>query len=245
MTGVRTYVWRLGIFSTPCPGQRAGSGSARLLRPLVGVTGIVRKTVEVELPTGADATAVRDGLDKAPRGRSQGGHWLRQLAAGAPLEIWTDATGRDPDATWAMITDADARAGIISAVIARRDPDWARALLGDVHRGELLEIVPSADREALVLRQLITGAGSGTGGTTISARLGAVPGPWSLDFSRTVLDLLAARERELARSVAVLAARMPPEIVPDLHRLPDSLARQRNQLIQHLSLVHAITEAFK
>ncbi|MGY0390199.1 DUF5691 domain-containing protein [Nocardioides sp. WG-D5] len=227
------------------PGSARGQRLGALLRPLVGVTGIVRKTVEVELPTEADATAVRDGLDKAPRGRSQGGHWLRQLAAGAPLEIWTDATGRDPDATWAMITDADARAGIISAVIARRNPDWARALLGDVHRGELLEIVPSADREALVLRQLITGAGSSSGGTTISARLGAVPGPWSLDFSRTVLDLLAARERELARSFAVLAARMPPEIVPDLHRLPDSLARQRNQLIQHLSLVHAITEAFK
>ncbi|WP_328531485.1 DUF5691 domain-containing protein [Nocardioides sp. NBC_00368] len=224
-------------------GQRLGA----LLRPLVTVAGIVRKTVQVELPAEADAAAVRDGLDKAPRGRSQGGHWLRQLAAGAPLEVWTDATGSDPDETWAMITDADARAGIISAVIARRDPVWARALLGDVHRGELLEIVPSADREALVLRQLVTGTGwgAGAGGTTISARLGALPGPWSLDFSRTILDLLAARERELARSVAVLAARMPPEIVPDLHRLPDSLARQRNQLIQHLSLVHAITEAFQ
>ncbi|MEI7058111.1 DUF5691 domain-containing protein [Nocardioides sp. CCNWLW239] len=229
------------------PASARGQRLAALLGPLISRTGIVRKTLHIEPPTEADAAATRDGLDKAPKGRSQRGHWLRQLAAGAPLEVWTDAAGRDPDATWAMITDPDARAGIISAVIARRDPAWARALVDDVHRGELLEIVPSADREAIVLRQILTGAGSGTGsdGATISARLGTVPGPWSLDFSRTILDLLSSRERELTRSVAILAARMPPEIVPDLHRLPDSLAKQRNQLIQHLSLVHAITEAFQ
>ncbi|MFE6649271.1 DUF5691 domain-containing protein [Nocardioides sp. NPDC057772] len=227
------------------PGSARGQRLGALLRPLITVTGVVRRTLHVEPPAEADAAARRDGLDKAPKGRSQRGHWLTQLAAGAPLEVWTDATGSDPEATWPMITDPDARAGIIAAVIARRDQVWARALVDDVHRGELLEIVPNADREAIVLRQLLTGAAAGTSGTTISARLRAVPGPWSLDFSRTILDLLTARERELTRSVATLAARMPPEIVPDLHRLPDSLAKQRNQLIQHLSLVHAITEAFQ
>lgn len=229
------------------PGSARGQRLGAMLRTLITVTGIVRRTLHIEPPAEVDAAAMRDGLDKAPQGRSQRGHWLAQLAAGAPLEVWTDATGRDPEATWAMITDPDARAGVIAAVIARRDPVWARALVDDVHRGELLEIVPNADREAIVLRQILTGAGSGTGsgGTTISARLRTVPGPWSLDFSRTILDLLTTRERELTRSVATLAARMPPEIVPDLHRLPDSLAKQRNQLIQHLSLVHAITEAFQ
>lgn len=232
------------------PGSARGARLAALLRPLIGVSGRLRKHVDVELPTDPDAAAERDGLDQGPKDRSRRGYWMERLAAGAPLEVWTGATGKDPAATWPMITDADARAGIVRAVLARHDVVWARAMAGDLlqadpltvrSRAPLLAVLPPAEREAAVLRRLRAGGLP----TNISDYVEAVPAPWSIDLSRAVLAHLAGREAAYNEMLAILALRLPPAILPEIQRLPDKVAKPRNRLVQHLSLVQAITEAFQ
>ena len=104
--------------------SRAGGAGARLT---------------VALPDDPDAAAVRDGLVPPPPNRSARGWWVEQLAAGAPLDLWTERSGADPAACLALLAEpgspggagagADARAGILRAVLARHDAGWAAALL--------------------------------------------------------------------------------------------------------------------
>ena len=78
------------------PGSARAARMADRLRPLLTVTGTLRKRLEVGLPDDPDASGVRDGLVEPPRNVSRRAFWLRQIVAGAPLSVWTDAVRGDP-----------------------------------------------------------------------------------------------------------------------------------------------------
>jgi hypothetical protein len=215
---------------------------AARLRPLLTTVGRLRRTLHVELPGKPDAAAVRDGLGAPPRHRSRRGHDLERMAAGAPLEVWTEATGRDIPTTWSMLDDDDdARRGIVRAVRVRRDVDWARALVPD--HPELLVVLPADERERAAVSLLRPGA------SYDPIRLATlIPPPWGPDFSRLLVERLMARTGTRDVPTAALARGLHADALPlvrqwdarkhDWHDLP-------RDLVRYLSLVTAIPEAFR
>jgi len=230
------------------PGSARAGRLGELLRPLLSTKGLVRKSLDITLPAEPEAAAMRDGLGKARRGRSERGHWLQQLAAGAPLKVWTETTNADPRTTWRMVTDADARAGIRRAVLARRDPAWARALLADTTDPGLLALLPETDREQVALEQLARI-------TALSQLLGlvpAVPAPWGPRFSKALVERLVRdqdTEYVVGTLLPALAAGLHPDALPAVRswaeRTSDSVRDPAHQLAQFLSITPSITEAFR
>jgi hypothetical protein len=217
---------------------------AARLRPLLRASGVVRKSLEIDLPTEPDAAGVRDGLGKARHG-SQRAHWLEQIAAGAPLDVWTEATGRSPEQTVAMIREPAALRGILRAVRARRDPTWARALLHD--HPDLYALLPSEDQAVEALRIVRDDARPDAVLTVIRH----LPPPWGREVSEAVVARLRRRKQPLPEDIYLLtplAAGLDPAVVPAVREweqsehpwgdLPTDLAR-------YLSLIPAITEAFR
>jgi hypothetical protein len=231
------------------PGSARAARMAERLRPLLQAKGVLRKTLEVELPEDPDAAGVRDGLTRPKRIGSVRGWWLQRLAAGAPLEVWTDVTGADPEATWRMLTERDAKVGIVEAVLARGDAAWADALVADVWHPGLLALLSTDRLEAAATRQL------GVAATTeqLIAVVSAVPGPWGPTFSRAVLKRLAADQDPMvmvlvSRLTAQLAAGLDPSVRPALEKWMAGLLpgpRERvARISQYLALVPEIPEAF-
>lgn len=226
------------------PGSDRAARMAARLRPLLSTAGVVRKSLEIDLPTEPDPAGVRDGLGKAPRG-SQRAYWLEELAAGAPLEVWTEATGRPPDATVAMIREPAAIAGILRAVRARRDPLWARAMVND--HPDLFELLPVEDRSSVAL-DLVRGGRTADAVLTVIHNL---PAPWDAPVSVAVIERLRRYKQppqDDPHLLTALAARLHPDALSHVRQwersdhqwgdLPTALAR-------HLSLIPAITEAFR
>jgi hypothetical protein len=229
---------------------RARRMAARL-RPLIDTKGVLRRSVEVRMPDDPDVGAVRDGLGKPPLRRSTRGWWLEQLAAGAPLEVWTEASGADPSTTLRQVTSDDALGGIRRAVRARRDGDWAFALLQLGWDPTLVEALPRRRREAVVLARVekVTDRPHET-----AALLGHVDPPWSPDFS---IALVAGLRRSKVGPVVV--AHAMPYLVAGLH--PGSLdaleswtvqggtdralTTNLRNLLQFHSVQRSITEAFR
>jgi hypothetical protein len=223
---------------------RAARMAARL-RPLLHLRGMLRKTLVVELPGEPDAAGRRDGLSPPKRGSARG-WWLQRLAAGAPLEVWTEATGGDPDAAWRRITDQDARLGILEAVLARGDRDWAAAITVDVWHPRLLALLPADRLEAAATDQL-------TRATTrqLSSVVGAVPVPWGPGFSRAVLRRLAAEKDAstvLLALIVPLATGLDPRTRPALDAwaatLEPDVRRRVTPINQFLVLLPEIQESF-
>ncbi|GMA86240.1 hypothetical protein GCM10025868_14900 [Angustibacter aerolatus] len=125
------------------PGSARAARMAHRLRPLLRTRGVLRRSLEVALPDEPDAAGVRDGLTRPRQGGSVRGFWLRRLAAGAPLSVWTEATGARPAATWQQAADADARAGVVEAVVARGDAEWAEVVVRDAWHRDLLALLPA------------------------------------------------------------------------------------------------------
>jgi hypothetical protein len=230
------------------PGSARAARMAERLRPLLRHTGRLRKTLEVELPAEPDAAGVRDGLVKPKGVGSVRGWWLQRLAAGAPLEVWTDATSSGPEAAWRMVADRDARAGIVEAVLARGDATWAAAVIADVWHPGLLVLLPPERLEATASRQL----GVAATPWQIEAVVSAVPAPWGPVFSHAVLQVLAAEKEPIvlvSRLTARLAAGLDPATRPALEKWMGSLApgaRERvARISQYLALVPEIPEAFR
>lgn len=232
------------------PGSARAHRLAARLRPLVEAKGLLRRSLEVTLPDAPDEAAVRDGLGKPPPGRSARGWWLERLAAGAPLEVWTDASGVDPATTVQRLSDDDALRGIRRAARARRDVSWAVALLERSWDPSLVEVLPRDARERVVLRRLTAGARSVP---ETSALLALPAAPWSADFSREVVARLRA-----SKIPAPVVGQAMPYLVAGLHpqalgALEDWLARARDDtaltthlrnLLQFHSVRRSITEAF-
>jgi hypothetical protein len=232
------------------PESARGRRLAARLRPLLEPKGVLKRHLDVTLPDEPDRTGVRDGLGKPPPRRSARGWWLERLAAGAPLEVWTSASGVDPATTVKRLTDEDALRGIRRAVVARRDGTWALALLERTWDPELVEALPRGDREAVVLARL-TGAARPT--LEIGGLLRSVPTPWSADFSRQVLARLRS-----SKTAALVVGQSMPHLVAGLHplslvALEDWLAHSRDDtalsthlrnLLQFHSVKRSISEAF-
>lgn len=231
------------------PGSARAARMAERLRPLLHHRGVLRRTLEVALPDEPDAAARRDGLTKPPRGRSARGWWLERIAAGAPLGVWTTATGVDPATTLDRLSDADALRGIRTAVRERRDAVWAAAILARTWDPALLAALPPADREAPVLARLAAGELP----AAVSA-LGALSTPWSARLSLHLLGALGSAKApspHVAQAMPHLLSGLHPDALGALEswlsRVHDDrhLANQLRNLLQFHSVKRSITEAFR
>lgn len=234
------------------------TGSARaqrmdaLLAPLLSLTGRRRaRRLEVALPGDPDPAAVRDGLVPPPPGRSARGFWVEQLAAGAPLDRWTSVSGEDPAATLALIDDADARAGILRAVVARHDPAWAEALIPTSADPRLLDVLPLDRRREVILAKLRAGARPRA--LALAVVIDHLPAPWDAATSGAVVAAVRADTDPaivLQQAGATLATRLDPTAraaletwLGELEEQP-RLAAALRTLIQYQSVHRSITEAF-
>lgn len=232
------------------PGSARAARMAGRLQPLVGSKGLLKRHLEVTLPDDPDRAGQRDGLGKPPPGRSARGWWLEQLAAGAPLEVWTHASGVGPAATLQRLADEDALRGIRRAAAARRDSEWALALLERTWDRALVEALPRPDREWVVLARL---GGATRPAPEVVSLLAAVAGPWSADFSDRVVARLRA-----TKTPALVVGQTMPHLVAGLHpsalrALEDWLAHARDDaaltthlrnLLQFHTVKRSISEAF-
>ena len=237
----------------------AGSARARRmaerLRPLLSIEGRRRsRSIVVTLPDDPDEAGARDGLVPPPGGRSARGFWIEQLVAGAPLSVWTDLTGDDADATVALLAtggaDADVRAGMLRAVLARRDPVWAAALHRSVPDPRLLDLLPVADRVDVIGRMLQ--AKKPPTGVHLATLIDHLPAPWSPALSSAVVRSLRADANAatvqavtpiLARSLDASAQGAIEGWLRSLEEQPHLAAALRT-LVQYQSLHRSITEAF-
>lgn len=219
------------------------------LRPLVSATTrLFRTKVTVLLPDPPDPRGVRDGLGKPPRGRSVRGHQLTEIIAGAPLALWHELTGLEPEPILAGLDlSDDVIPGLRRAAAGQRHPDWARALIE--HSGlhpTLLDVLDPADAERLVADRL-RGATAQEGAFVLER----VPGPWGPALSEAAVDHLG-RVRPKAAAAPTIAAvgdRLHPSSLPALQvvveHIPFGAARERASRVVTLATLHqSISEAF-
>jgi len=229
------------------PSSARAERLGRLLEPLISVSGLVRRKVHVELPETADPQAARDGLAKAAKGVSRRGLWLQRLAAGAPFETWTRATGLDPAAIVTTLDDEDALRGLRAAATGRADATWCRALLERGWDPLLARCLPAEEIGALMLTRLPEVKHL----AELTSLLRTTPGPWSPEVSATVVTRIGKLERprhQLDELVEVLAGRLDPSVAGQAQRLAaadDGTVTPLQLLSQHLALVPTITEAFR
>lgn len=229
------------------PGAARAQRMGARLKALLTTSGLVRTKVHLELPTDPDAMAVRDGLVRAPRGRSERGFWLHRITAGAPFDAWTSTTGLEPDGIVAQLDDADALAGLRGAAIARNDVTWARALLDREWDVRLARRLPADE----LIGRMLDRIRHVKKGTELLLVLQLAPGPWSEDVSTQVVkqigrvDLPAYTIGEIAD---VLADRLHPSTAPAVERLgttkDDRPTGPFHQLAHYLRLIPTITESF-
>ena len=240
--GVRETAYRL---LDRLPESRRARRLGDVLAPLLSTSGLVR-TIHVELPTRPTKEAVRDGLTAAPRGRSERGFWLQRLAAGAPFETWTRATGLDAATIVGTLGDADALAGLQGSAVGRRDATWARALLDRVWDPGLARCLPAEE----VAQHMLARIERVQDVPELVSALRLAPGPWPERTSARIVTRLARLDRHphhLPDLVATLAEGLHPATAGAVQRLAATGAGPTDpfhQLAQHLSLVPTITEAF-
>lgn len=232
------------------PGSARAARMAGRLAPLIQSKGLLKRQLDVALPDDPDRAAQRDGLGKPPPRRSARGWWLEQLAAGAPLEVWTDATGSDPATTVARVTDEDALRGIRRAVAARRDAAWALALLQRSWDPALVEALPRGERERVVLARL---AGAARPVHEVASLLAAVRAPWTADFSASVLARLRASKTPalaVGQTMPLLVSGLHPNALPALEdwlahdRSDTALTTHLRNLLRFHTVKRSISEAF-
>ncbi|WP_182377969.1 DUF5691 domain-containing protein [Nocardioides sp. WS12] len=226
------------------PGSERAARMAARLRPLVAMTGRLRRGLEVTLPTTPDAAGIRDGLTTTRTG-SQRERWLELICAGAPLSVWTDVSGKDAAHTWAMVTEPAAREGILRAIRVRHDDVWAEAVVAS--DPALLAILPPERRDATAVQLLRDSRAP----TLVAAVIASVPAPWSAPLSNAVVDLLRHTKPVAGAGagwLGPLAAGLHPTVRPQLSvwaRSDHTWGSLPADLDQYLSFLPAITEAFR
>jgi hypothetical protein len=255
---------------------RAHRMAARLA-PLLSVTGMLRKRLVVAAPGPLDAAARRDGLGTGPGG-ARDAAVLDRLVTGAPLTVLTSATGTDPAGVLRLDADQVLRSAIRRTVVARRELDWARAMVADEWDAAAASVLPPAEQRTAALRWL-----AAVPGEALVPMAQTVPGPWDAELSVAVAEAVArvaadpTTYRTLTLPVEVLGRRLHPAATEALDRaravadraatdaeraverardpqesgrlaLAASAARTRARsladLLQHLSLLRTIDEAF-
>jgi hypothetical protein len=255
---------------------RAHRMAARLAL-LLSVTGVLRKRLVVAAPGPLDAAARRDGLGTGPGG-ARDAAVLDRLVTGAPLAVLTSATGTDPAGVLRLDADQVLRSAIRRTVVARRELDWARAMVADEWDAAAASVLPPAEQRTAALRWL-----AAVPGEALVPMAQTVPGPWDAELSVAVAEAVArvaadpTTYRTLTLPVEVLGRRLHPAATEALDRaravadraatdaeraverardpqesgrlaLAASAARTRARsladLLQHLSLLRTIDEAF-
>jgi hypothetical protein len=244
---VREVAWELldGL-----PRSARAERMAARLRPLVDAKGVLKRTLEVRLPDEPGPAGVRDGLGKPPARRSARGWWLEQISAGAPLAVWTEASGVDPATTARRLSDDDALAGIRRAVRARRDGEWAFALLQLGWDASLVGALPRQQREEAVLARVES---SPDRPVETAALLATVDPPWSPRFSAALVASLQASKTGpmvVAHAMPHLVAGLNPTALGALESwlaqagADRALSTNLRHLLQFHSVKRSITEAF-
>ena len=231
------------------PGSARAARMRARLAPLVRQHGMLRKTIDVELPGDPDPAAVRDGLGKAPPGHSQREWWLFQLIVGTPLSFWSELSGADPPTIVSRIHQDEVMHALVWATLAQHDPIWALVLFRHAQRAELRALVSVLPDPILQKRAV------------------HVLPRTDLAELRMLLEVLPSYGPELSRQlVPALSRPMPsprflflqPELLARLHPdcLPDLLALSRRtdlaqhertivaDLIQLFSVQQSLSEAF-
>ncbi|PTT61788.1 DUF5691 domain-containing protein [Arthrobacter sp. HMWF013] len=234
------------------PASARSGRMADRLRPLVHLKGVLRKQFEIGLPPEPDAAALRDGIPPDRRtGEPDRLARLDAVVRGAPLEVWTAASGRSPAATLALLKEEPRILETILATAAlQADLDWVRALLDVRTDLRLLNCLPRNEREDILIRHIKAGTDHPF---SLVEPLRALPRPWGLHLAGTVLDQLFAKKSSgLASMLAdVLPAALPPEAAEQARRLleqSDADAGRRRVLrdaVQYHSFRQSLTEAFR
>lgn len=230
---------------------RARRMAARLL-PLLRVKGILRKQFEVDLPPEPDAAALRDGIAPDPRnGEPDRLGRLDAVVRGAPLDVWTTASGRSPAATVALLKgEKRVLETIVATAALRADLDWVRALLEVRTDLRLLSCLPPDEREDTLVRHIRAGTAHPF---TLATPLRDIPRPWGPALAAAVLEQISAKNGgQLATMLAdVLPGALPPQAANQarrmLERSDDDAARRRvlRDAVQYQSFRQSLTEAFQ
>jgi hypothetical protein len=253
------------------PASRRGERLAAALTALIGVSGRVRRRVEVDLPAedagpGLDrdlpgdarvssplvvALAGQLGLGNVSQGRRAAR--LRRLVAAAPLSTWGRA-GFEPAAVIAAAEDRpELVVGLAAAVVAQADHYWAAALFARLPLPLLVPLVPPAIAEARLGLRVARATDTELSPVLVAA--GAIAEPWTAGFSATVVD--RARAVRVPHVMVawrdLLAERLDPSVLPAVEAwiaATDTdglrpLHRQVRQLHQALSMRRTITEELR
>ncbi|MFK0038281.1 DUF5691 domain-containing protein [Paenarthrobacter sp. NPDC090517] len=230
---------------------RAARMAARLL-PLLHVKGLLNKRLEIDLPPDPDPEALRDGIPADPRrGEADRLARLDVIIRGAPLEVWTSATGRNQAATAALLQGEERTLeALIATTAVRDDAEWARALLTIKTDRRLLGCLPPNERAQWLERHV---RDSGDEPLALASLLQDVPQPWSAPLAEAVLTLISGKDggRLAATLAAVLPTALPPAATEQcrqlLARTDDDAVRRRvlRDAVQYQSFRQSLTEAFR
>lgn len=229
-----------------------GSARAERMRQRLQQLVTAGDRILVELPGDPDASARRDGLDRATvAGASRRGQWLTRIAAATPLDFWTRLSGLSIAATLDRIDGigaAEAKEGIRLATLHQGDQDWAKALLAAAGTADPPLIALLADRDEVA----ITGIRAESDPKQIGQWIHQLPGPWSARLSREVLTALRTRAGLLAAPwLAEIGTRLHPDLAPFItewleHGKADpATVRELRMIIQLQSLQISISEALR
>ncbi|MGH3879875.1 MAG: DUF5691 domain-containing protein, partial [Actinophytocola sp.] len=203
-------------------------GSRRAGRMAERVRALTRPDGTVELPDKPDAAAKRDGVaNRREPGFGPRASWLIQLVGAAPLPEQPVLDGAPGE----LVT------GWTKAALRQRNRTWLRALAEANPTPETLSALDPETATGIVAAQIEVDA-------RFAGLLAACPGPWPVDFSILVTQLLqtASSEGVLTLAFASLAEHLDPAALPGvedwLTRTPtDKRARRRTLR----GLAHALT----
>jgi hypothetical protein len=138
----------------------------------------------------------------------------------------------------------EAAAGVVRAATARRDVAWLRAIAVDSTDPGLIAHLPPADAVDLALRQVPR-----VPAYALADVLASLPRPWSTELAAVVLSRVQAEKEPgwlLDALLPLLADALPADAAPRLERWArtDGAPRPLHHLVQYLSFVPAIPEAF-
>ncbi|WP_120522114.1 DUF5691 domain-containing protein [Arthrobacter celericrescens] len=234
---------------------RAGRMAARL-RLLLHSRGVLRKQLDVELPPPPDAAALRDGIAPDPRnGEPDRLARLDSIIRGAPLDVWTTASGRGPQATLALLGREARVINTIAATAAlRSDLEWIRALLEVRTDLQLLGSLPADERERFLVQHLRAGPAQSLPAQSLQLipLLRGLPRPWGSALADAALEHAFAKEGgQLAAGLAAFLPMCLPHGAVDRYlrhgRSDDDAVRRRllRDIVQYQSFRQSLTEAFR
>jgi hypothetical protein len=231
------------------PGSARAQRMADRLRPLVRVTGTLRKQVEVLLPGEPDAAGIRDGLTEPAPGGSRRVRWMQQVVAATPLPVWTELTRVDPRKLLGMFrAPDDIVPALREAAVSQRDATWARALLPLQWDSRLLAVLDGPERDAVLAAKV-----QQTPLPVLAQQLIHVEPPWGPRASAELVQVLVRSPD--GHALRVLRSALPLALHPDslpaveraMHAAGDDayLRTTLRDVLQYQSIHTAISEALR